>query len=247
MNPVSSKEAGDIFNKTKQASMRFVKTEIVVCPPVVYLSELGHSMSKLAKLKLGAQDVSFFDSKGAHTGEVSARMLKNSGASYVIIGHSERRVNGETSETINKKIKIALSLKLKTIFCVGEEQRDRENVFLDFLKDQIVKGLSGVDWGLMNNLIVAYEPVWAISGKSAAQSAKPDDVFAMTVFIRKVLLNLIGNDWARKIRIIYGGSVDAENAGDFLTRAGVSGLLVGSKSLDKEEFGKILTIAEKIK
>lgn len=241
MNPSGLKEAKRLFNKTKQAASRLTKTEVVICPPFIYLSQLGGLASKL---KLGAQDVSFFDFDGAHTGEISAKMLKNIGAKYAIIGHSERRKLGETNEIINKKIGIALSAGLKAILCVGEESRDNDGRFLDFIREELSAGLRGLSRGLIKNLIVAYEPIWAISGRSSAGADNPDDVFKITILIRKVLMDFAGNDLARNLPIIYGGSVNSENAGVFLKKSQVNGLLVGGKSLDSEEFGKIIKIAD---
>lgn len=241
MNPSELKEAKRLFNKTKQAAARLTKTEVVICPPFIYLSEFG---SRASKLKLGAQDVSFFDFDGAHTGEISAKMLKNIGAKYAIIGHSERRKLGETNEIINKKIGIALSSGLKAILCVGEESRDNDGRFLGFIREELSAGLRCLSRHLIKNLIVAYEPAWAISGRSGAGADNPDDVFKITVLIRKILMDFAGNDLSRNLPIIYGGSVNSENIAGFLKKSQVSGLLVGGKSLDSEEFGKIIKIAD---
>lgn len=243
MNPASLKEAKELFNSAKKTASRLANMETVICPPIIYLSELGHSMSKL---KLGAQDVSRFDFEGAHTGEVSAKMLKNSGVKYVIIGHSERRKLGETNEIINKKLGISLSFGLKTIFCVGEENRDEEEKSVEFIEQQINEGLKGLSQNLLKNLIMAYEPVWAISGNVKSKADNPESAFRMAVFIRKVLMDIAGNELARKITVLYGGSVSSGNAKQFLKDGQMDGLLVGGKSLDKEEFKKILMIAENI-
>lgn len=241
MNPSGLKEAKRLFGKAKQAASRLTKTEVVICPPFIYLLQLGGLASKL---KLGAQDVSFFDFDGAHTGEISAKMLKNIGAKYAIVGHSERRKLGETNEIINKKIGTALSAGLKTILCIGEESRDNDERFLGFIREELSAGLRGLSRHLIKNLIVAYEPIWAISGRASAGADNPDDVFKITVLIRKVLMDFAGNDLARNLPIIYGGSVDSENVDGFLKKSQVSGLLVGGKSLDSEEFGKIIKIAD---
>jgi len=243
MNPASLKEAKVLFASAKKAVSRLFNVETVICPPFIYLTELGHSMSKL---KLGAQDVSRFDFEGAHTGEVSAKMLKNLGVKYAIIGHSERRKLGETSEIINKKIGISLSLGLKAIFCVGEETRDEEGKFAEIIEQQINEGLKGLSQNLMKGLIIAYEPVWAISGSTKSKAGDSESAFRVAVLIRKVLMDIAGNELARKIPILYGGSVSSANAKQFLKDGQMDGLLVGNKSLDKEEFKKILIIAENI-
>ena len=243
MNPVGLKEAKVLFDSAKKIANKLSSIETVICPPFIYLTELGYSMSKL---KIGAQDVSVFDFEGAHTGEVSAKMLKNLGVKYVIVGHSERRKLGETNETINKKIGVSLSLGLKVIFCIGEEKRDKDGKFAEFIETQISEGLKGLGNDLVKNLIIAYEPVWAISGNAKSKADNPEEAFKVSVLIRKILMEFVGNEMARKIPILYGGSVNSENAGKFLKDGQMDGLLVGSKSLDKEEFKKILEIANSI-
>ena len=243
MNPASLKEAKALFASAKKTVGRLSSVETVICPPFIYLMALGHSMSKL---KLGAQDVSVFDFEGAHTGEVSAKMLKNLGVKYVIIGHSERRKLGETSEIINKKIGVSLSLGLKVIFCVGEEKRDEEGKFAEIIEQQINEGLKGLSQNLMKSLIIAYEPVWAISGSAKSKADDSESAFRITVLIRKVLMDTAGNELARKIPVLYGGSVASSSAKQFLKDGQMDGLLIGNKSLDKEEFKKILIIAENI-
>ncbi|KKT21566.1 MAG: Triosephosphate isomerase [Parcubacteria group bacterium GW2011_GWB1_43_8] len=243
MNPASLKEAKILFASAKKAASRLSNVETVICPPFIYIAELGHSMSKL---KLGAQDVSRFDFEGARTGEVSAKMLKNLGVKYVIIGHSERRRLGETNEIINKKIGISLSLGLKVIFCVGEETRDEEGKFAEIVEQQINEGLKGLSQNLMKGLIIAYEPVWAISGNAKSKADNSESAFQMAIFIRKILMDIVGNELARKTPILYGGSVGPSNAKQFLKDGQMEGLLAGNKSLDKEEFKKILIIAENI-
>ena len=243
MNPASLKEAKMLFVSAKKSASRLENVEAVICPPIIYLSELGHSMSKL---KLGAQDVSCFDFEGAHTGEVSAKMLKNAGVKYALIGHSERRKLGETNEIINKKLGISLSLGLKVIFCVGEETKGEEGKSGEFIEQQINEGLKGLSQNLMKSLIISYEPVWAISGNAKSKADDTESAFRMAVLIRKILIDIAGNELARKIPVLYGGSVGSANAKQFLKDGQMGGLLVGNKSLDKEEFKKILIIAENI-
>lgn len=244
MNPASLKEAKVIFTSAKKTASRLTNVETVICPPLIYLSELWHSISKI---KLGAQDVSVFDFEGAHTGEVSAKMLKNFGVKYAIIGHSERRKNGETNEIINKKIGIALSVGFKAVFCIGEEKRDNDGKFAEVIETQISEGLRGFSDSFLKNLIIAYEPVWAISGSSKAKADDPESAFKVAILIRKILMDFVGDEIARKIPILYGGSVSSENAEKFLKDGQMDGLLVGSKSLNNKEFKKILEIANSIR
>ena len=202
--------------------------------------------SQISNLKLGAQNV-FYEKKGAYTGEISPGMLKNFGVRYIIIGHSERRALGEMDEVINKKVKAALEEGFKVILCVGEKERDLNGEYLNFLKMQMNEGLKGISKKLLNNLLVAYEPVWAISSNAGARADNPESAMQIAIFIRRELLPVIGNYAARNIPILYGGSVNPENAGGFLERAGMQGLLVGGQSLIPKNFGEILAIANKTK
>ncbi len=246
MSPNSLKEAGKIFNEIKRVASRMRKVETVICPPFVYLSSFGDSISKQRlNLRLGSQDVSF-EEKGAYTGEVSAKMLKNTGVSYVIVGHSERRNpsagGGETNEIINKKIKIALKNNLKVIFCVGEEKRNEETGYLHFIKNEVEKGLRGIPRKSMKNLVIAYEPIWAI-GRTCKSADKPENILQMSIYIKRILLEIAGKELSRAVPILYGGSVEPENAGEILKNGGVQGFLVGRASLAPKQFNKILKIA----
>ena len=135
---------------------------------------------------------------------------------------------------------------LKAIFCVGEEVKDEEGNFREFIEQQMNEGLKGLSQNLMKSLIIAYEPVWAISGNAKSKADDPESAFRMAVLIRKILMDIAGNELARKIPVLYGGSVGSGNAKQFLKDGQMDGLLVGNKSLDKEEFKKILIIAENI-
>lgn len=244
MNPYSTEEAGAIFNGIKGIIGEMSKIEVVICPPSIYLDALSRQ-GGLNKIRLGAQDASPFENVGPHTGEVSVQMLKKSEAEYVIVGHSERRAMGETDTIVNKKVIAALSSGIKPILCIGEEVRDAGGEFFNFVKRQIDDCLKNVDKTLLKNLVMAYEPVWAISGGKDSSADNPEATFEMAEFIKKCLAEHAGEVYSGKIPIIYGGSVSSKNAGDFLSKGGVSGLLVGKNSLDPVEFGKILEAAEK--
>ena len=244
MNPSSAEEAAKIFSAANKSAKGLKKVETVICPPSVYLESLGHQMSKL---ELGAQDVFYQNGSNAHTGEVSAKMLKNLGVKYVIAGHSERRAMGETDEVINKKITSALSAGLKVVFCVGEKERDLSGHYFAYLKDQLDKGLCGISSKMLKNVIIVYEPVWAISGNPGASPDDPQSTFKSILLIKKWLVDFAGGEIGRNMPIIYGGSVDSQNAQEFLEKGGAGGLLVGRSSLNTQEFGKILKITEEIK
>ncbi len=244
MNPWSLKEAKEIFGGIKKTAVKLKKTETVVCPPFIYLNELK---TKNKGIKTGAQDIFWDDRKTSYTGEISAGMLKDAGVEYVIIGHSERREYlKETNETVNKKIKTALKNGFQVIFCIGERSRSDGEDYLTFVREEIEEGLKGAPRKLLKNLIVAYEPIWAI-GKKASEADTPEDVLQMVIYIRRIILPFSGKDLARQFPVLYGGSVNPENAESFLSGAGVQGLLIGHESLISDHFGKILKIAEKIK
>jgi len=226
-NPTTLKEAKKLFSSVakgikKGYSILSQKVEILICPPFVYLSALNNLVKSSCKIYLGAQNL-FWEEKGAFTGEVSPLMLKDLGCSYAIIGHSERRKMGENDEMINKKIKAALGTGLNPILCVGETESDRKaGKTFKKLKEQLQKGLKGV-----RNLIVAYEPVWAIG---TGKNCEPQDAKKILQFLRK-------NCFAD--RIIYGGSVNAENIKNYL-RCGFNGVLVGGASLRAKDFLTII-------
>jgi triosephosphate isomerase (TIM) len=241
MNPSSVKEAEKLFGGVFKLTADIKKTEIVICPPFVYL---GNLLKLSRKIKLGAQNV-FYEAEGAFTGEISAKMLKNLGAKYVILGHSERRALGETNTDINKKVKAALSVALVPILCVGESLRDEKHEYFNFVRTQIEDCLSGVPKNLISRIILAYEPVWAISTTMNRRDATPADCEEMIIFIRKILADKFGKD-ASKVKIIYGGSVNDKDAAGFLETGGADGLLPGRASLDIKKFTKIIDICEKL-
>lgn len=239
MNPPSLKEATKLFSGVIKNLPSLKKTEVIVCPPFLYLEQL----KKISKrIILGAQDASF-EEKGAFTGEVSAEMLYNTGVRYVILGHSERRTLVETNELVNKKIKASLSAGLVPILCVGESVRDESHSYFNLVKTQLEKCLSDVNKNLISKVIIAYEPVWAISSTINQQDATPADCLEMVIFIRKILSDKLGVK-AKMPRILYGGSVDDKDVEGFLKDGGVDGVLVGRASLDVEKFSNIIKVCE---
>jgi triosephosphate isomerase (TIM) len=212
----------------------------VLCPPFVSLAALKDVLAG-TPVGLGAQDL-FWEDKGAYTGEVSPLMLKEL-CEYVIIGHSERRQYfGETNETVNKKVKAAQKHGLKPIACVGENLNQREAGETNgFIQTQIREGLAGIDAG---NLIVAYEPIWAIGTGRAATSAMAEEVCAM---IRVTLAEMFGQTAADAIRIQYGGSVTSANVAELMSQPNIDGGLVGGASLKADEFVKLVSIAAQTK
>lgn len=213
---------------------------LVICPPYPFM---GVSEASSKNFALGAQDVFWEEGEGPFTGEVSATMLHSLGVEYVIIGHSERRyVLGETDEIVNKKTAAALAAGMKVILCVGETAVVRKKgikASRKFVSDQLDKAL----WKItslkyvVSDLVVAYEPVWAISTSGSGKSDTPEDAAEMINFIREALKKAHPQ---LQPHVIYGGSVNKEDAVDFVRHETIEGALIGAASLKMEEFKKII-------
>lgn len=241
MNPASAKEAKQLFSSMPKGANGL---EIVVAAPFVYLESLIASTSAkegYGGLRFASQNC-FWENQpaggGAYTGEISPIMLKNLGVEYVIIGHSERRnYIGETDEMINRKVLAALKVGLKVVLCVGEPERVSSGSAKDYIKNQLEKDLSGAGKLKIENSIVAYEPVWALSTTNNGRPDTPEDALEMIKYIRKFL---ISNFQFLNPMVIYGGSVDSKNIQSFLKYKEIDGALVGGASLKKEEVKKII-------
>ncbi len=236
MNPSSFEEAKKIFSKTRSVANKFSSIEVVACPPHVYISSFSNKTKD--NFILGAQDVSF-EEGGSHTGDISVSMLKDLNVQYVILGHSERRTKGEDDALIKNKIKAVLQSGLKPVICFGEKARDENGLYLDTLKDQMKKVLEGLDNNKSENIIIAYEPVWAIG---ASEAMKPDDIYETSIFIRKVFSDIFGQDVSMKLKILYGGAVNSRNAYDILSIGKVDGFLVGRESVNIAGFVELLKV-----
>jgi len=214
--------------------------DIIVCPPFTSLSE-AFSLLKNTPVKLGAQNV-YYEDSGAFTGEISPLMLKSTGCEYVIIGHSERRtIFRETDEMINKKIIKSLERGLKVIFCIGETLEEREKgVTMDIVKRQVTEGLRNISEEKMKEIIVAYEPVWAIG---TGRNATPQQAEEVHAFIRKLTGSLYSSQTAENLIIQYGGSVKPDNARELLSQSDIDGALVGGACLKAESFIEIIKVA----
>lgn len=240
MNPASFREAKKLFGATKKAAEKYQAVSVVVAPPAVFLRDL-RTAYKGKRLAFGAQNASY-EQSGAHTGELSLAQLKDAGASLLIVGHGERRAMGETDDDARKKIDAALAMKLTPVLCVGERTRDSESAHFDVVREQLRKGFAGVKPEDLKRLYVMYEPLWAVgTGKPVA----PRDMHEMEIFIRKTVVDMKGS-LGMSLRILYGGSVTADNARAMLDEAGVAGFIVGGGSLDPKAFTLLLqTIATK--
>lgn len=235
MNPETSSLAEKLLASVSKLSVSLKKTEVVVAPPYVFLPK---KFKKTKKLSLGAQDA-FWGGVGASTGEVSSLQLKKLGVSHVILGHSERRALGETDAMVAKKADAVLRDSLIPVICVGEKERDAHGEYLTLLAHQISDSLAGIQKRDIANVIIAYEPLWAI-GKNATGVIDSHGLHQMTIFIQKTLTTLYGREVASKIRIIYGGSVDGSTAPELIRQGNVTGFLVGRASLTAKDFGEIL-------
>jgi len=243
LNPPTPREAKTLFTKIKKASQGLRRVKVVVCPPAVFLTSLTVGQGKV--LSLGAQDVAVVDF-GAFTGSLNSDILKYSGATHIIVGHSEVRERGEDNEVVNTKIKAILKAGLTPILCVGEKKRDNQGHYLEYLKTQLLEGLVRVPKKELSKIMIAYEPVWAI-GVAARGVDTPEDFLHNALFIRKVVAKLAGQEAVMKIPVLYGGSVNEKNADSFLSAGGADGLLVGRASLDASKFGQIIKMAENVK
>lgn len=236
MYPLPSKKAKEVFSKIKKRTSGARGVDVIICPSFLFLEPFAKGQR--ARLSVGAQDVSP-EKEGAFTGSVSAASLFDIGVRSVITGHSERRAAGDDNDVVAKKVKQALSARLRVIICVGERERDVEGAYLGFLKEQITSALFKTSPLLLKLITIAYEPVWAI-GKEAKEAATPADFLEKSIFIRRVIADLYDQKIATTIPIIYGGSVDETNAIPFFTEGKAQGLLVGRASLDPDSFGAII-------
>ncbi len=243
MNPTSETKAKKLFLSVKRVSSRLQNIQTVVCPPFLYIKSLAN-LYKGHRVAVGAQDT-FIKNKGSYTGMVSPEMLEDVGCEYVIIGHSERRALGEDNKLVSKKILASVRAGLKVILCVGEQKRDDGAEHFNFLEEQLIASLEGISKNALKNIIVAYEPVWAISDKSKNKAVDSEDIQEMSIFTKKVLSDKYGVK-TKLPPIIYGGSVNPNNAKNILENGNVEGLLVGRASLDSKKFNMILKIANEL-
>jgi len=224
-------EIGDVNN-----------VEVIIIPPFTAIPALAEAFEKIQAFHLGAQNM-HWEKDGAFTGEISAPMLRALYVKYVVIGHSERRtLFGESDEIVNRKVKATLDAGLRPIFCVGETLQEQENNrFEQVLERQIRRGLDGVSSKDFTEVVIAYEPVWAIG---TSRTATPEQAQQAHAFIRFVVSSLVNVNVANEIQIQYGGSVKPENAEVLMRQTDIDGALVGGASLDPRSFAQIIRGAE---
>lgn len=234
MNPKTVKEAKTIFAGVSAGSKKIKKAQMVICPPAAFL---GMFIGKAKKVKLGAQNC-HWEEKGAFTGEASLPQIKDIGCRYVLVGHSERRsLFGETNQTVNKKVLAAINSGLTPILCMGETAAERQDGrTFQVLKEQFEEGLAGVSKKAAENIILAYEPVWAIGTGKVCEIPQAEEV---NIFFKKAVCEKYGRPLSSSMPILYGGSVKSDNVLGFVKDAKMSGVLVGGASLDPKEFVKI--------
>ena len=236
----TAKEAVELIDALKPLVAK-AKPEVVVCVPYTDLWAVADAI-KGTKIHLGAENVSWAD-KGAYTGEISAEMLKECGVEYVIIGHSERRQYfGETDETVNLRTKAALEAGMTVILCLGEVKDERLNGITDEVVSMQTKlALKDVSAEQLKNIIIAYEPVWAIGTGLTATPEQADETCGV---IRNTIKSLYGEEAAEAITIQYGGSMNAANAAELLAKENVDGGLIGGASLKAKDFSVIVDAAQ---
>jgi len=234
-------EAVELVTKMRHELDGIDNVDKVICPPFVSLAAVGE-LIKGSSIKLGAQNI-YFEEKGAYTGEISPLMLDEL-CEFVIIGHSERRQYfNETGEIVNKKIRAALKVRLKPILCIGERLEENEaGKTEEVVTEQLGSSLAGIDYS--SGLIMAYEPIWAIGTGKAATGEQANETIGL---IRHNIAKLYGNRIAQDVRILYGGSVTAANAAEFISQPEIDGALVGGASLKADQFLSIVRQTSEIR
>ncbi|MBR3248695.1 triose-phosphate isomerase [Candidatus Saccharibacteria bacterium] len=239
-------EASIYLHKLLRKMSNYRDVEVAVAPSTIALQPLSLQVDR-HKMKLCAQNA-FYRDYGAFTGETSFNQLRGV-ADYAIIGHSERRyIFGEDDKMIAKKVAAAVRNRISPILCIGETESERAfGETADVIQDQLVSGLMDIAEDDIEKVIVAYEPVWAISSVKAAKLATPDEIAEVVRMIRQILVETYGAEKGEKVPILFGGSVNSSNAGAYLTVPGVNGLLVGGASLILSEFTGIIEVAKRVR
>lgn len=242
MNPQTTALGVKLALELKKKLQSIKDVEVVIAPTYVHLPGVQKVRNGSGMFAIGAQNV--HPAKlGPFTGEISLPLLQDLGVTYVILGHSERRALGEKDALINEKLLATIKAGLNGILCVGEGHRDHNGHYLSHIETQVRKGLTQITKAKLNQVIVAYEPIWAVG---TGKNATADDIHEMKLFIEKILSDLYGRNLAQKVRIIYGGSVNAQNAGELHANGMMDGFLVGGESLHADEFAKIVKLVRTV-
>ncbi len=232
-----TKDTALSYLKDLKERVKGTDVEVVICPPSTLLNLLKEA-AKGTNIKIGAQNM-YWEEQGAFTGETSPIMLKDLGIDYCIIGHSERRQYfGETDETVNKKIKAAIKHGIKPIVCVGETLEERkEGKTESLIKKQVAQAFKNIDLEDVKNIVIAYEPIWAIG---TGETATPEMANSAIAHIREVVRNIYNEGISEEIRIQYGGSVKPNNIEELMGQDDIDGALVGGASLKADSFSEIV-------
>lgn len=233
MNPPTFREAQKLLEGTKKAAEK-CKISVVVAPPALFLRELARA-SRDARVSFAAQHAHAEES-GAHTGEISIAQAKDAKAHYVLIGHAERRGLGETNNDTRLKVRAACAHGLSPILCVGEKERTQSGEYFALIAEQLRVALSELSPSHLSRVLIVYEPLWTIG---TDHTMSPHDMHQMSIFIRKTIVEMYG-EAGHKMRILYGGSLNAANTPAMLREGDIHGLLVGRASWDTVEFGHLL-------
>ena len=234
MNPVTIREAKSLFDATRKASESAKNVTLVVAPPIIFLRDL-RARYKGKRIAFALQNASA-EVSGAYTGDTSLLQGKDAGVQYVIVGHSEQRAKGETSETAGKVVSAALASGMTPILCVGERERSQSGEHFNVVKEQLRAAFADVEPSKVTKVLVGYEPVWAIGGE---QAMSPRDMHEMTIFIRKTIVGLKG-EAGMNIKILYGGATTESNALPMLQESGVQGFIVGHVSINAQRFEALI-------
>ncbi len=238
MSPSGPKEAQALFASTKNAVGRLRSVSVILAPPALFLPMLASGYGG-NKVEFAAQAISTHEGP-AHTGLLSAEQFASSGAQYALVGHSEQ---GDSLDDIRVKTFLALKHSLTPVVFVGEHERDAQGKYLQVVREQMLSALKELSVGQISDAIFCYEPVWAVGAKSAMSAY---DIHAMALCMRKVLVEEYGAATARKVQILYGGSVNAGNIASILEISDLDGVAVGRASTNAEQFTELLKIANKV-
>ncbi|WP_408955759.1 triose-phosphate isomerase [Natroniella sp. ANB-PHB2] len=230
-------QAVEMVTELKKLVSGVEDVDIAICAPAVNLYPMNEVVAD-TNIALGAENI-YWKESGAYTGELSPAMIKSVGCQYVIIGHSERReIFGENDQLLNLKLKTAFAEDLKPILCIGEKLAEREaGAYFDRVKFQLDAGLSGIEAENVKDMVIAYEPLWAIG---TGETATPEQAEEIISFIREKIAKLYDQATAEAIRIQYGGSVKPHNVKEIMAQPNIDGALVGGASLEAESFSKII-------
>ena len=238
MNPTTFVDAKALFNATKKLATKYPKAETVLIPPTIFLRELKKGY-KGTSIEFGVQNI-FWEQDGSHTGETSPAQVHDAGATYALIGHAERRALGEDNEQVRRKVAACVHDKLSPIIAVGERERDDHAHYVREVQEQILTALTDVPVAKLKDVTIAYEPVWAIGAESAPDAHA---VHQMVLLVKKTLADAYGEKAMKSVKVVYGGSVNNENAADIFAVPDLSGVLLGRASLDPAKLEAVMKAA----